>query len=89
LVQLQLLLEVHHHLTNTQESLNLWGNVLQGTGNALIADAQEGFSLEQLGNVVQAIGNTTVVAGILLNISEENKLKLDINGNLLQAIVEG
>jgi hypothetical protein len=71
---------------DTQESLNLWGNVLQGTGNALIADAQEGFTLEKLGNEVQAIGNTTVVAGIVLNISEENKLKLDINGNLLQAI---
>jgi hypothetical protein len=74
---------------DTQESLNLWGNVLQGTGNALIADAQEGLTLEKLGNEVQAIGNTTVVAGILLNISEENKLKLDINGNLLQAIGGG
>ncbi|MFB3163338.1 hypothetical protein ABLO26_18475 [Neobacillus sp. 179-J 1A1 HS] len=74
---------------DTQESLNLWGNVLQGTGNALIADAQEGLTLEKLGNEVQAIGNTTVVAGILLNISEENKLKLDINGNLLQAVGGG
>ncbi|MFB3167066.1 hypothetical protein P5G62_008070 [Neobacillus sp. 179-C4.2 HS] len=74
---------------DTQENLNLWGNVLQGTGNALIADAQEGFTLEKLGNEVQAIGNTTVVAGILLNISEENKLKLDINGNLLQAVGGG
>jgi hypothetical protein len=72
-----------------QQSLNLWGNVLQGTGNALIADAEEGFSLGKLGNEVQAIGNTTVVAGIILNISEENKLKLDINGNLLQAVGGG
>lgn len=68
-----------------KESLNLWGNALQGTGNALIADAQEEFTLEKLGNQVQAIGNTTVIAGLLLNISEEKKLKLDINGNLLQA----
>ncbi|MFP7298114.1 DUF6944 family repetitive protein [Neobacillus niacini] len=74
---------------DTQQSLNLWGNVLQGTGNALIADAQEGFTLGKLGNEVQAIGNSTVVAGILLNISEENKLKLDINGNLLQAVGGG
>ncbi|MFS0777328.1 hypothetical protein ABC255_15170 [Neobacillus sp. 3P2-tot-E-2] len=74
---------------DTQESLNLWGNVLQGTGNALIADAQEGFTLGKLGNEAQAIGNSTVVAGILLNISEENKLKLDINGNLLQAVGGG
>ncbi|NYE04064.1 hypothetical protein F4694_000808 [Bacillus niacini] len=33
---------------DTQESLNLWGNVLQGTGNALFADAQEGLTLENL-----------------------------------------
>ncbi|MDQ1002373.1 hypothetical protein QFZ28_002773 [Neobacillus niacini] len=74
---------------NTQQSLNLWGNVLQGTGNALIADAEEELTLGKLGNEVQAIGNTTVVAGILLNNSEENKLKLDINGNLLQAVGGG
>jgi hypothetical protein len=72
-----------------QDSLNLWGNALQGTGNALIADSEEGFSLEKLGNEVQAIGNTTVIAGLLLNVSEENKLKLDINGNLLQAVGGG
>ncbi|MBY0147957.1 DUF6944 family repetitive protein [Neobacillus niacini] len=72
-----------------QDSLNLWGNALQGTGNALIADSEEGFSLENLGNEVQAIGNTTVIAGLLLNVSEEKKLKLDINGNLLQAVGGG
>jgi hypothetical protein len=72
-----------------QDSLNLWGNALQGTGNALIADSEEGFSLEKLGNEVQAIGNTTVIAGLLLNVSEEKKLKLDINGNLLQAVGGG
>lgn len=74
---------------DSKKSLNLWGNVLQGTGNALVAEAQEGLTLEKLGNEIQAIGNTTVVAGILLNISEENKLKLDINGNLLQAVGGG
>jgi hypothetical protein len=72
-----------------QESLNLWGNALQGTGNALLADAEEGFSLGKLGNQVQAIGNTTVIAGLLLPVMEEAKQKLDINGNLLQAIGGG
>jgi hypothetical protein len=72
-----------------QDSLNVWGNALQGTGNALIADSEEGFSLGKLGNEVQAIGNSIVIAGLLLNISEENKLKLDINGNLLQAVGGG
>jgi hypothetical protein len=72
-----------------QDSLNLWGNALQGTGNALIADSEEGFSLGKLGNEVQAIGNTTVIAGLLLNYNEETKLKLDINGNFLQAVGGG
>jgi hypothetical protein len=72
-----------------QESLNLWGNALQGTGNALLADAEEGFSLGKLGNQVQAIGNTTVIGGLLLPVKEEAKQKLDINGNLLQAIGGG
>jgi hypothetical protein len=72
-----------------QESLNLWGNALQGTGNALLADAEVGFSLGKLGNQVQAIGNTTVIGGLLLPVKEEAKQKLDINGNPLQAIGGG
>jgi predicted RNA-binding protein YlqC (UPF0109 family) len=72
-----------------QKSLNLWGNALQGTGNALLADADEGVTLGKLGNQVQAIGNTTVIAGMLLPVKEEAKQKLDINGNLLQAIGGG
>jgi hypothetical protein len=75
--------------SDIQESLNLWGNALQGTGNALIADAEEGFSLGKLGNEVQAIGNTIVIAGILLHVKEETKQKLDINGNFLQAVGGG
>jgi hypothetical protein len=75
--------------SDTKASLNLWGNALQGTGNALIADAEEGFSLGKLGNEVQAIGNTTVIAGILFPVKEETKQKLDINGNFLQAVGGG
>lgn len=69
--------------------MNLWGNALQGTGNAVIADAEVGFSLGKLGNEVQAIGNTTVIAGMLLPVKEETKQKLDINGNFLQAVGGG
>jgi hypothetical protein len=72
-----------------QNSLHLWGNALQGTGNALIADAQEGFSLGKLGDEVESIGNTIVIAGLLLNYNEEIKLKLEINGNMLQMVGGG
>nr|WP_263326663.1 hypothetical protein [Neobacillus sp. Marseille-Q6967] len=68
-----------------RESLNIWGNALQAAGNALIADAQETFSLEKLGNGVQAIGNSTVIAGIVNEFNEETKQRLEINGNWLQA----
>lgn len=69
-----------------QKTLDLWGNVMQGTGNALVAEGIESFSLGKLGNQIQAIGNSTVVAGILLNINDETKQLLIINGNWLQAL---
>ena len=71
------------------KSLNLWGNVLQGTGNAHLADAEESFSLGKLGNEIQAIGNTAVIAGIVIDFDEEIKQRLDINGNWLQAAGAG
>lgn len=69
-----------------RENLELWGNVLQATGNALITDGIESATLDKLGNEVQAIGNTTVVGGILLDLKSETKQLLIINGNWLQAI---
>lgn len=69
-----------------RESLDLWGNALQATGNALIADAQDTFSFEKLGNEVQATGNTTVIAGMIIDFKDETKQKLIINGNWLQAL---
>ncbi|MFE8698362.1 DUF6944 family repetitive protein [Cytobacillus sp. FJAT-53684] len=72
-----------------QDDLNLWGNVLQAVGNALIADGTEMISLNKLGNEVQAIGNTTVVGGILLDFQEKTKKSLIIKGNLLQAVGGG
>jgi hypothetical protein len=67
-------------------SFNLWGNVLQGTGNALMADSEEEYSLNKIGNQIQALGNVTVVAGIVLPVNEVTAQNLDIKGNLMQAL---
>jgi hypothetical protein len=73
-------------LTDQQlENLNLWGNILQGTGNAILADTEETFNLNKIGNMIQAMGNTAVVTGIIIDFSESTKSLLDIQGNLLQA----
>jgi hypothetical protein len=79
----------NHLNKDALKSLDLWGNALQATGNALIADAQETNSLNKLGNEVQAIGNTTVIAGMVLAFNDETKQKLIINGNWLQALGGG
>lgn len=55
--------------------LNLWGNVLQGTGNALSADGEEEMSLEKLGNQIQSIGNSSVIAGMMIDFNEETGKK--------------
>ncbi|KIL53056.1 DUF6944 family repetitive protein [Jeotgalibacillus campisalis] len=70
----------------SQDDLNLWGNVLQATGNALEADGQEGPSLEKTGNEIQAAGNITVIAGLVQVSDETNNNKLVITGNWIQAL---
>ncbi|ASK63976.1 hypothetical protein CFK37_18340 [Virgibacillus phasianinus] len=45
--------------------LELWGNVLQGTGTALIADSEEELSFERLGNQLQSIGNLVTIMGLI------------------------
>jgi hypothetical protein len=70
---------------NLLTSLNLIGNVLQATGNALEADGQEGFSLEKLGSELQAVGNVEVVGSIVLPISSDASQRLNIMGNFTQA----
>nr|WP_257155375.1 hypothetical protein [Bacillus cereus] len=42
-----------------RKDLNVWGNVLQATGNGLEADGQGEISLELIGNEIQSIGNVT------------------------------
>ena len=67
-------------------SFNLWGNVLQGTGNALMADSEEDYTLNKIGNQIQALGNVTVVGGIVLDLDNNTAQTLDIKGNLMQAL---
>ena len=69
-----------------KNDLNLWGNELQATGNALQADAQKEVSLEKIGNEIQAIGNSLVIAGILIDFKDETEEKLNITGNWFQAL---
>jgi hypothetical protein len=76
-------------ITDLYKGLDIVGNTLQGTGNAIQADAQRNPSLEKLGNEIQAIGNSTVVAGLILDVEEVTEEKLVITGNLLQALGGG
>ncbi|MGJ7036697.1 DUF6944 family repetitive protein [Anoxybacillus eryuanensis] len=65
-----------------QFALDLWGNVLQATGNALEADAEIPDTLGIYGNQIQAIGNVTVVAGLL----NKEGSQQEITGNWLQSL---
>lgn len=71
----------------TSFNLRLQGNVLQGTGNALSADGQDNkWSLEYIGDITQAVGNSTVIVGLLIKFDDETDQKLIIAGNWLQAL---
>ncbi|MDQ0216511.1 hypothetical protein J2S13_002971 [Oikeobacillus pervagus] len=69
-----------------RKDLGLVGNVLQGAGNALLADVEREITLEKIGNEIQAIGNSTVVAGMIIDFEEETQQKLIITGNWFQAL---
>jgi hypothetical protein len=70
----------------TLTDLDLIGNVMQGTGNALQADGTKGQPLEKIGNEIQAVGNSSCVTGIVIDFDEETKQRLAITGNWLQAL---
>jgi hypothetical protein len=76
----------HFINSDLRNNLDLWGNVLQATGNALEADGQGAVSLEKLGNEIQSIGNVTVISGLISNFEKEIEQKLIISGNLIQAL---
>ena len=68
-------------------SLRLQGNVLQATGSALSADGQESCqSFEYVGDVIQAVGNSTVIFGLLIPLPDDLDDKLIIQGNWFQAV---
>lgn len=69
----------------TKKNLSLIGNVLQGTANGLEADIDQDKPLISYGEKIQAAGNSTVVASILLPLDEKTKSNLNIAGNLFQA----
>jgi len=77
-----------HLSKETNYQLRLVGNVLQGTGSALSADGQGTISLEMLGDEIQAIGNSTVVTGLILYqlSNTQTEQKLIITGNWIQAL---
>ncbi|MCM3719349.1 DUF6944 family repetitive protein [Fictibacillus phosphorivorans] len=75
--------------TTFLDDLDVIGNALQATGNALIADGQEPLTLSRIGNEVQAVGNTTVIAGMITPFEDRTKLILNIKGNLLQSFGAG
>lgn len=70
----------------TKTNLSLIGNVKQATGNALLADTEKTVNFNKIGAKLQAAGNSTIVAGILLPVHEETKQTLNIQGNLLQSL---
>ena len=72
---------------NLSFNLRLQGNVLQASGNALSADGQGNkFSLEYLGDTTQAVGNSTVIVGLLIKFPNQTDEKLIITENWLQAL---
>ncbi|MET3698264.1 hypothetical protein SAMN05877753_108120 [Bacillus oleivorans] len=68
-----------------REAFSLWGNVMQATGNALVADGEDEF-YERVGNEIQAIGNVTVVAGLVIEFEGDIGERLNITGNWMQSL---
>ncbi|PPA69311.1 DUF6944 family repetitive protein [Jeotgalibacillus proteolyticus] len=66
-------------------ALELCGNTLQATGNAIEADAEGTRTVEVMGKEIQSLGNITVIAGLLQDLETERSLRYIIAGNLLQA----
>lgn len=66
--------------------LRLQGNILQATGEALSADGQGTYSLELIGDEVQAVGNSLVVTGILFDPNKDLNQRIIITGNWFQAL---
>ena len=72
---------------STLKDFRIIGNVLQASGSALTAENEE-LLLDIVGDQLQAIGNITVVAGLLDN-NEQSSQRLSTQGNLLQILGSG
>jgi hypothetical protein len=71
---------------DTLANIDIVGNELQATGNALEADAiKDPGNLTKIGNQIQSIGNLTVMSSLMIDFNEATKQELNIKGNLLQA----
>jgi len=71
-----------------RNELNLWGKVLQAEGNAIQADVK-GNVIRTIGKEFTAIGNVTVISGLVFDIKKESSHKLFVTGNLIQALGVG
>lgn len=72
--------------SNLREDLGLWGNVLQAGGNGLQAVVVQGNIIRSIGKEFQAIGNVTVIYGLVIELDKQSAKKIFITGNLIQAL---
>ncbi|WP_208590913.1 DUF6944 family repetitive protein [Gracilibacillus suaedae] len=72
--------------SEVKENLDLIGNVMQATGNALQVEQFSLKDINSIANEIQAVGNVTEVASLHLPVSVKKKRLLNIQGNLLQAL---
>ncbi|MCL1631350.1 hypothetical protein M3N64_05215 [Sporolactobacillus sp. CPB3-1] len=70
--------------TAAKNGLSIVGNALQAAGNALDAEISEG--MDAFGGTTQALGNSLVIYGSLINGNVPNSLRPIIIGNSLQAL---
>ena len=68
----------------TLTDFNIIGNILEAGGTAIAAESEDAL-LDQVGDQLQAIGNLTVVAGIMGKNEQASQL-LQMQGNLLQVV---
>ncbi|GAK00432.1 hypothetical protein [Geomicrobium sp. JCM 19055] len=74
-------------LTDEQrESLETVGVALQAAGDTIIYELIEDYNLEKLGTGLFAIGNLTILQGLLRDIDDEQMTRFDMQGNAIQAL---
>ncbi|EZH66087.1 hypothetical protein DH09_14800 [Bacillaceae bacterium JMAK1] len=69
-----------------RESLETVGVALQAAGDTIIYELIEEYNLEKLGTGLFAIGNLTILQGLLRDIDDEQMTRFDMQGNAIQAL---